>query len=190
MIADYADSENEIEISPGKGRIVIWLLVLALLGMLLPLYLVSSTIRNANLLLEEELAQLQADLQVEPTPNPQIINLEDTLTTLRTEVNTLQTTLTSLETQFVDWPVVMHALGSYDQTQLTVTALAQTGGRITLNGEAQIESAIVTYTRDLEQTGLFSRVIVQSITYQPETGTSTFALLVEVAPDVTEEMEN
>lgn len=184
----YEEIEEEQNVSPpSKNRLVLWLVIMSLSGLLLPLFLISKTLEETNLGLVTQLEALEAQLAAPPTPDAALVALEDQVSGLRTQVSELQAILTTIEAGAVNWPRLMVGIGGYDQQQITVTTLVQTGSRIVISGQAVDESAIVAYTRALEDTGLFKRVFVESITL--ETGKENtqriaeFALLLEVKPN-------
>lgn len=185
---DELYEEDEQPAGGGRSRIVTWLVILGLAGLLMPLFLISTTLQEANLTLLAELEELQTELEVTPTPDPEVTELEDTLTALRGEMTELEGVLATLESGALNWPVIMVAIGDYDQSQIALTNLVQNGTRIIVNGHATEESAVVAYTRTLEETGLFNRVLVQSITLQTakesDVPVAEFALMVEVMADV------
>jgi Tfp pilus assembly protein PilN len=145
------------------SRSVLWLVVLSLSIMFLPIYLVSTAIKDRNQSLEDELVLLQITLTGGPSIDPEEEALRETLTYVRDQLREVEPVHPTLIAGHVDWPAVMSTLANFDPTQMALTSLAQTENRIVLDGQANDETVVVAYTRMLEQSNQFSRVVVQSI---------------------------
>jgi hypothetical protein len=162
---DAPDQEGEERSNPTVSRrVILWLVVASLAGLYLPGYLIFSAIRDQNLSLQGELAQIQGTLEGDQPLNPTVQALQDSLEQARDQLNAVQSVRSTLATSHINWPVTMAAIGSYDQSQMMLVGVTQTDNRIVLTGQADDESVVTTYTRRLEQSNLFSRVIVQSMT--------------------------
>jgi Tfp pilus assembly protein PilN len=146
-----------------RTTIILWLLVLSLAAFFVPLFLLSNGIRGDVLRLEGDLQPISATLAVINTPPPEIQQLLEELTQAQGSADEIEQTYLSLMAGRADWPAVMAAIGDYDPARLTLTSLAQTDNRLTLNGRAIDDSAVVAYARDLEESQLFARVVIQSV---------------------------
>jgi Tfp pilus assembly protein PilN len=160
---------EETEQAVGTPRIVLWLVATSLLGLLLPLYLISTTIEDNNQQLQTEITQIDQEIETLSQPQPEQTTLQDTLLRLRRQQQELETLSETLITQHINWPAVITVIGNYAPSPINFTSLAQEGDQITINGEASTEVEVMAYARMLEESDLFTRVVVQSLalTMQP-----------------------
>jgi len=146
-----------------RTAIVLWLVAAGTALFFLPLYYVAATVSDDVARLENELGSIRASLTNVPTPGPQVRNLLTPLAQAQRQINQVNTVYPTIVAAHTDWPAVMAAIGAYNPDQIALTALTRADNRITLNGRAINRDAVVAYARALEQSNLFSRVIVQSI---------------------------
>lgn len=143
--------------------IILWLIVLGLATFFLPLYLISTAIRADNTRLEADLKSVQDNLTQVYAPAPDSQELMATLAYIQESASKLQNAYPTIVAGRTDWLAIMTAIGNYDPTQLALTSIAHADNRITLNGQAIDDAAVVAYARSLEESNLFSRVVVQSM---------------------------
>jgi len=146
-----------------RTSIILWLVVLSLAAFFLPLYLISSTLHNDANRLEANRIPIQATLQSIHTPAPEIRALMSTLTQVQSLAQDVDNTYQSLLANRTHWPAAMAVIGSYNPAQLTLISLTEAENRVTLTGRAADETAVVAYARTLEESGLFARVVIQSV---------------------------
>ena len=146
-----------------RGTIVLWLIVVGLGILFIPLSLISSTIRDDVKGLQSDLDSVQQSLTSVPTPAPEVQALMSTLSVVQSQTNQIQAVYPTVVAARTNWPAVMAAIGNYNPDQIALTSLTQSDIQITLSGRASDEGVVVAYARGLEQSGLFSRVVVQSI---------------------------
>jgi Tfp pilus assembly protein PilN len=160
--ADTLNVDPEQQEAPrsGSSGIVRWLLVLSLGCLLAPLFLIGQALQDNNVSLQAELDTLELTLTSVPPPDPQEEQLRDSVA--QTRQLALELEKANLG-QHINWSVVMAVIGNYDQTQLQLVSLSQTGNRVVLSGRALDESAIMNYTHMLEESALFMVVNVRSI---------------------------
>lgn len=139
---------------------VIGLMAFSLLILLLALYLISTSVQNDIARSEANLASLQSQLIRLQTPAPAVQELLTTLSTTLTLANKLEAARPTIGHQ---WPALIAVLGSYDPAAITLTALRQEGNRITLTGQAINDSSAVAYVNQLEESTLFTSVVLESI---------------------------
>lgn len=165
MSTNLNETEDSPQASPKRGgsRIVLWLIVLSLGILFLPLFLLSTALKENNLTLETQLATLEVSLTATPEPNPTEQALTDQLLQLRQDTKALETLSDELGTRHINWPGTIAIIGSYDQEQITLTGLTQTDNLITLSGQADNETAIMTYVESLRASEQFTSVVVQAI---------------------------
>jgi hypothetical protein len=141
--------------------------VLALAALFLPLYFLASAVEEENVPLIAEIEALQVTL----TAPAQVPSAEQTLSAqrqaLQVQLSALEGIPQTLEAGHVDWAAVMLAVRRYDPASIRLTGFVQDGDRLTLEGKAIAESAALDYASVLEDTRLFARVHVQTITLSP-----------------------
>ena len=142
---------------------MLWLVVLGLVLFFIPLALISSGARDDADRLQANLGAIQASLTFVPTPPPEIRALMGTLSQVDAQATQVQAVYPTLKAARSGWPALAAAIGNYDPNQLTLTSVTQTDNRVTLSGGASSDAAVVAYSDALQQSGLFSRVIVQSL---------------------------
>jgi hypothetical protein len=129
---------------------------------LIPLYLIFVTIRSDSARLEARVAVLQETLESPSTPVSENQALLEELAAAQERLDGLNQAASDLEAENVDWPAVMGAIGNYNPAQMTLSSV-ETGESITLRGRAIDDTVVVDYSQGLEDSGLFSRVVVQSL---------------------------
>lgn len=149
--------------SRSGSRIVAWLFALGIAALFLPLYLVSVAIGDATVPLEAELESLQATLTTPPEVRSEELTLTERLLDLRAQLGAIEDVPSTLIAAHTDWPAIMAAVGSYDANRIRLVGFNHENARLTLEGNAVEESAVLEFADALEQTGLFSRVSVQTI---------------------------
>ncbi len=159
---DIEEQEDVIE-AGGSSHAVTWLMALGLAVLFLPLYLISGAIKESNQTLTNDLAEIaqqQTDLS-QPGSTQQ--TLQDDLIKARQRLETLSAGKTNLIASHINWPAVMAVIGNNGYVHMDLLSLSQADNQIVLRGQAQAESIVMTYARMLEESGQFSKVIVQSI---------------------------
>jgi len=143
--------------------IILGLVVIGLATLILPLYLVSVTIRGEITRLEADLLPIQVTLTRISAPAPEVRELMNTLAQVQESVSEIEEVSRPIVADRTDWLAIMAAISNYNPAQLALTSLTHADNLITLNGRAVDESTVVAYARALEESDLFSRVVVQSI---------------------------
>jgi Tfp pilus assembly protein PilN len=159
---------NSLEEQPqpqgiSRTAIILWLVVIGSVVFFIPLNLIGTTVRGDVTRLEANLQPVQATLAVVGTPLPEVQGLLDDLTQAQESASKIEQAYLSLKAERVNWPAVMAAIGSYNPAQLSLTSLTYADNRVTLNGRAIDDSTVVDYARTLEESTLFSRVVIQSV---------------------------
>ncbi|WP_420627518.1 PilN domain-containing protein [Candidatus Leptofilum sp.] len=145
------------------GSVMLWLGVLGLVVLFIPLYLMSNTLGGEVAQLESDLLPLQTVLASTPDPPPQAQGLIVTLTAVHNQTDQMNGILTTLEAQNVDWNAAMNAINNVDETALTLSGIEQTGNQLVIRGRAANEGFVIEYASQLEASGQFSQVIIQSV---------------------------
>jgi len=153
----------------GSSRtpLVLGLIAAGMAILFLPLFLVSATLNNEVKDLQAELGSVRAAQTRVPTPGLEVQRLLTPLAQTQGQIDQVKRVFPTLAAPRVDWTSVMTAIGSYDPNEIVLTSLTRTDNRLTLGGRAVRESIVLDYARNLEQTGLFSRVIIQSLQVAP-----------------------
>jgi Tfp pilus assembly protein PilN len=146
-----------------RRAMILWLVVIGFATFFLPLYLVSASIHDDNARLEDDLQSIQQALTTISSPAPEIQELMDTLAQLQKATNEIEAAYSTIAAGHTDWPAVMAVIGNYNPAQLTLTSLTHADSRIVLNGRATDSSVVAAYAHTLEESQLFSRVVVQSM---------------------------
>lgn len=160
---DELDTLQEPEAPRQFGPMILWLGVLGLAILFIPLYLMSNTLGGEVVRLETELVPLQTALASTPGPPAQAQELIVTLTAVHNQTGQMSAILPTLEAENVDWSAVMAAINEVDETGLALTGLEQTGDQLVIRGRALNDDFVTSYARQLENSGQFAQVIIQSI---------------------------
>lgn len=145
-----------------RGTLILWLVATSSALLLLPLYFIYTSFRSDVVLLNDNLQIVQASLADTETLEPEDQELADELARVQESVDQIEKVYSTIATRHIDWPAVMAAIGNYSPAQITLTSITQADS-ITLKGQAIDDTTVVAYSRSLEETGLFSRVVVQSL---------------------------
>jgi len=137
--------------------------VISFAAFFIPLYFVSASIRSENTRLESDLQSIQGALAEGHTPEPDVQDLMDELAQVQEVASEIEGAHSAVAAEHTDWAAVMAAIGNYDLAELTLTSLTEADNRIMLNGRAIDDSVVVAYAHSLEESNLFSRVVVQSL---------------------------
>jgi Tfp pilus assembly protein PilN len=154
----------------GKSRwsLASWLIVGSLALLFLGLIMVGKTIGGENQFMETRLASIQETLDSEPAPDAEVEQLQSDVTALEGQLFELQSALDELEAGSVNIPLALSVVGGYDHNRMRLTGISQSANRLTLSGEADGEDTVYEYAQRLEQAGTFERVVIQSISANPE----------------------
>ncbi|MAU00039.1 MAG: hypothetical protein CL608_23090 [Anaerolineaceae bacterium] len=157
------DSFEELEAPPLFRPMTLWLGVLGLAILFIPLYLMANTLGSEVAQLEAEVVPLQTALASTPGPLPQAQELIVTLTAVHNQTDQMAAILPVLEAENVDWNAVMTAINDVDGSGIQLTGLEQSGDQLLIRGRAANEGFVTDYARQLETSGQFNQVVIQSI---------------------------
>lgn len=158
------------------------LLALSLLILWFALYLISASVQNDIVRSEANLAAAETQIQRLQTPAPAVLTALATVTHTVALADNLATARPPAGT---NWPAVVAMLNQYNPAALTLTALVQVDQRLTLTGQAANDGSVVDYVHTLEQTTLFSDVVLESIVLQTPTPAPTQVATTPTAGTVT-----
>lgn len=180
------EAPEETTTKRGSSKIILWLIALSLATLLLPLYLISTAIKEDNVGLQVELNAVQTALASTPVPNPEVVKLEATLASMTTQSKAIEPISTTLLGTRYDWRGTMAIIANYNAAELVLTAVSMAENRLTLNGRTVSEANAIAYVHQLEETQQFKRVVIQSIVLKTKAGSvsdgkpSEFVILVEL----------
>ncbi len=141
-----------------RRTLILWLIGISCLILAVPTYLFYATVRADVHRLDTNLAAAQRTLTSAPVPS-QVQPLVDELVRVQGAVGTLE----AAHTEQIDWSAVMATIHEYDPALLTLKAVEQSGHRLTLRGDAASESILSAYRRALEESDLFTSVVIETI---------------------------
>ncbi|MBI3913781.1 MAG: PilN domain-containing protein [Chloroflexi bacterium] len=153
--------------SPSRTIIARWLVVFAMLVFFIPLAVATNVIRDDAARMDADLSALRVAQFSLPPPAPQVAAILTPLAQTQAKNAQIAKIYPTLAAPRPDWAKLMAAIGNYDINSIALTALAQTSGGISIAGRAQQEENVIAYARALEQSGQFSRVVVQSMQVLP-----------------------
>jgi hypothetical protein len=171
---DLEDDEVELQEGEGEGdaparggsKIVIWLVICGLAVLFLPLYVISTTVKNTNDKLSTDLDSIQATLSA----TPPVSSLQQTLSAqfldMQNQSKAVGSIRSTLMASHINWPTVMATIGAYDTNQMAVNNVDQISTGIRITGRAKQEIVAMAYADMLRASGLFDTVAVESINLQ------------------------
>lgn len=145
------------------GNIILWFIILGLTVLLIPIFLFSRSLNQDVQQLEGTVIPLETAVSGNRQLTPSAPSIAPELIELNEQVAQIDGLQPTLDAQQIEWSNVMQAVRTFDDAQLSIVSLVQAPGRLTIRGRAINEQAITGYANQLEQSGAFSSVLVQSI---------------------------
>lgn len=146
-----------------RQTIFLWVVAVSLLATVVPLYLLSLSLRTDVMANEALLRELRIAIEATPTLVPEVRALLGTVAALEVRRGEIATAEVALLEAGTDWEEIMDALYSYDPQRLELTSISQNGQEFQLTGRAVDDDAVTDYRRRLQASDLFSRVAIDSI---------------------------
>ena len=146
-----------------RTTIILWLIAAGTIILFLPLSLIAGGISDDTKRTTADLVSVQVSLTSVPTPVPEILALNGTLTALQQQKAQVDAIVPTLTAPRLNWPAIMAAIGNYDPNQVLITSLDRSSNRLTLIGLANSDTTVIAYQNALDQSRQFSNVFVQSI---------------------------
>jgi Tfp pilus assembly protein PilN len=162
--AAEAEAEAGQSASRQSGPLVQWLIVLGLALGIVPLYLLSSTVKAETTSLQTRLDELQEQLVGAPEMPADAEQLEGDIAMLQEQAAELDNLWIALANRHIDWPDVLPTITTYDPELVRLTGMTQSENRILIAGQARHEAAALAYADQLESSGQFAHVSMQSMT--------------------------
>ena len=126
-----------------------WLAVASLALIFIPLLRVGARLGAETGRLEETVISLQATLEGEPAPLPEVEGLEADASQIEGDVSAVEAIYAELQANHFDWSAAMVAIANYDADKLMVSGVSQSGNRIELSGQALDENVVLAYAGSL-----------------------------------------
>ena len=159
----------EVRDSPQRfGPIILWLGVLGLVILFIPLVLMSNSLDSEVTQLETEVMPLQTALASALGSLPPAQTLLVTLTAVHNQTEQMAARLPTLAAENVDWQAAMEAINNIPGDGLQLTGIKQEGNQLLIQGRAMNDGFVTDYAQQLETSGQFSQVVVQSLSQVAE----------------------
>lgn len=143
--------------------VALWLVAAGLGVFLITLSLVTGSLRAQTAALQAELKPIQATVAKLGTPEPRLVQTMDALAQFEASTAKMGALKPTLAARRVNWPAAMAAISNYDPAQIVLLSVTQNEREITLKGRAASDPAVAAYARSLEGSGIFERVVIQSL---------------------------
>ncbi|MBI5033779.1 MAG: PilN domain-containing protein [Chloroflexi bacterium] len=134
----------------------------SMLVFFLPLFLLTTAVNEDVKGMNTDLGFVRTSLTQVPTPIPAIQKYMTPIAQTQGQINQFNVVYPTLTSPRADWSLVMTAIGKYDPTQISLVAISRTATSVTITGNAINDNVITAYAQSLEQSNVFSRVVVQS----------------------------
>ncbi len=148
---------------PTRSTLLLWLVAASLLVFFLPLYLFSASVSEDAKGLDADLGFIRTALTQVPTAVPAIARLLTPIAQTQAQLNQIATVYPTVAATRPNWPVLMATIGNYDPNQISLASITRTVNSLVITGRANSDAAVTAYAHSLEQSRLFSQVVVQSI---------------------------
>ena len=155
------------EVGTNWLRMVQWMIFLSLSMMFIPIMLLDNTLSERIVLIEENIATLEAQIDAPPVnPTAQALNMQ--LSDARNVEGDLRLMGTKLIDRNIEWAPKLQILGNYDPQHIQLMEILQQSDNVLdLTGYARTDTDVILYERQLEDTTEFQSVNLRSVQYQP-----------------------
>ncbi|VAW37636.1 hypothetical protein MNBD_CHLOROFLEXI01-5347, partial [hydrothermal vent metagenome] len=146
---------------------VLWLGVLGLVILFIPLTFMSILLSNQADRLASEVESLQTLVESgQGLPQEQVLSV--TLTAVSQQTDQMTQILPTLAAENVDWAAIMPLINNVDADAIRISSLEQVGNQLFIRGRAANDDTVTQYAQQLESSGQFAQVVVQTIVPLPE----------------------
>ena len=97
-----------------RTAIAMWLVAIGMAIFFLPLYLISSAVREDVVRMDADLGAIRVSLTSVPTPLPTVKKLLTPWTQVQSQIGQVNAVYPTLSAPRTDWPAVMAAIGRYN----------------------------------------------------------------------------
>jgi Tfp pilus assembly protein PilN len=156
-------AETRLPFGLDRKAAILWLVALSALLLIVPLLFASRVLDRDIDRLGSGMQQMQDELLTVSAPEPEVEGLRGELADVDGAIEELESLYSSISGGSANWSGALAAVADFDPLDLTLLSIAQEDKRLTLTGQARDDAAVIDYARSLEETGLFSRVVVQSV---------------------------
>lgn len=162
-VASFDLPDLEEDQPKGSSVAIPWLVVASLALLFLSLYQVAVGIGREVAYLQGEVEPIHAAMTRLSTPQPEVVELGERLAEAEAAIGAIDSVRPTIAANHVNWSAVAGAIASYDPTSIALTALTDDRGNAAIKGTATDDWAVASYARSLESSGLFNKVVVQTI---------------------------
>lgn len=138
------------------------MVVISLLIFFLPLFLLTIAVSEDAKNMNADLGFVRTSLTQVPTPIPAIQKLMTPIAQTQGQINQFNAVYPTLTAPRANWSSIMGTVGKYDPNQISLAAITRTANSLTITGNAINDSVVSAYAHALEESNVFSRVVVQS----------------------------
>lgn len=156
------ESKIEEKKQPAYKNLAKWMLVFSMVMLIVPLYLVNTTLTEQIMQADVNITEMQALIN-DPESEPEINQLNAQLLQLRNEYASLNNIHQQLTAQNIDWVRVIYAIGNHDAAYIQLDEVEQLENGIQIRGLARDEASVIVYERQLEAVNLFQSVDIQTM---------------------------
>lgn len=147
------------------GNVIFWFAILGLTIIFIPLFLFAKSLRDEVSQLEGTVVPLETAVSGTQTAGIST-TLDDDLATLNEQIAEISKLDPTLEAGQINWPLAMSAIQNING-DVTLNTVSQANNQLIVRGQAGSETAVLNYAQQLENSGQFNRVVVQSIVVLP-----------------------
>ncbi|MBI3942097.1 MAG: PilN domain-containing protein [Chloroflexi bacterium] len=160
--------ENYRQPSPLIPTVLLVIVTVLATVLVVGLFVGHLMLSNQATALQTQLDELQRQNRLINAPVQQIEDLQRQLTLLQQNVQALNQAYTAILQRQSDWGSISRIVFGLAPENVQVNSLIQADRVLQIRGRAADTSLVNTYVANLEGSGLFSRVTLQSVTLAPE----------------------
>lgn len=160
-------SSGRVEEEASAGNIALWLVILGATLLFIFLFVLSRAMRRDIVRLQNEVIPLETAV-ADQSATPGAPSFEQDLVILTEQLAQIEQLSPTLDAQQINWPLAVQAIRRLNPNEVRIETISQQPGQLSLQGRAINEAAVNAYAAQLESSGAFSRVIVQTILIDDE----------------------
>ncbi|MHB1296732.1 MAG: PilN domain-containing protein [Anaerolineae bacterium] len=143
--------------------VLFWVIAIVLLVLTIPGFIVSQSNERKMTEIDAGMADARSTLAAIRTPAPEVYSLTRTLSDTTAMIDKAAALRPTLVAGQRDWEGIFGAIMAHDAQRVQVSALYQSEDTLTLQGLALTQSDVLAYASSLENSQVFSQVLVQSM---------------------------
>lgn len=145
-----------------QGSIALWLFVLGATLLFIFLFILSRAARQNLTVLEQEVVLLETAVATQLSGS-EGSGFSQELAMLEQQLAQIDMLNPTLDAQQVNWPLAMQAIRNLNPNEVRIEIISQQPGQLSIQGQAVSDTAVNAYAEQLNNSGAFSRVIIQSL---------------------------